>query len=59
MPCSSHFGSKLRKKNMIKEISRAPDFELSDHLGRRVSLSYFRGKRHVLLAFYPLDFTPT
>jgi peroxiredoxin Q/BCP len=44
---------------MIKETSQAPDFELSDHLGRRVSLSHFRGKRHVLLVFYPLDFTPT
>ncbi len=38
---------------------KAPDFTLSDHLGRKVSLAQFRGKKHVMLLFYPLDFTPT
>jgi len=37
----------------------APSFTLNDHLGRSVSLAQFRDRRHVLLLFYPLDFTPT
>lgn len=44
---------------VIKEGEKAPDFELKDHFGREISLSQYRGKRHVLLLFYPLDFTPT
>ena len=44
---------------MLNENSPAPDFTLADHLGRQVSLSQFKGKQHVLLLFYPLDFTPT
>lgn len=44
---------------MIKTGSTAPDFELADHLGRKVSLRRFRDKNHVLLLLYPLDFTPT
>lgn len=39
----------------------APDFELpavTGNLRQRVKLSEFRGKRHVVLAFYPLDWTP-
>ncbi len=37
--------------------SPAPDFELPDARGRRVSLADFRG-RNVVLAFYPGDWTP-
>ena len=44
---------------MLEVNSVAPDFTLADHLGRKVSLSQFKGKQHVLLLFYPLDFTPT
>ena len=44
---------------MIAVESEAPDFALKDHLGREVRLSDFRGRRHVLLLFYPLDWTPT
>lgn len=44
---------------MIEVGSRAPDFTLSDHLGRSVTLGSFRGRKHVMLLFYPLDFTPT
>jgi len=35
----------------------APDFELDSTTGEKVRLSDFRGKKNVLLAFYPLDFT--
>ena len=38
----------------------APDFELGSHLekGKKVRLSNFRGNKNVVLAFYPLAWTP-
>jgi peroxiredoxin len=38
---------------------KAPDFELPSHAekGKRVTLSNFRGKKNVLVAFYPLAWT--
>ena len=36
----------------------APDFELPGHKDRKVKLSDFRGKKNVVLAFYPLAWTP-
>ena len=38
----------------------APDFELGSNLekGKKVKLSDFRGKNNVVLAFYPLAWTP-
>lgn len=44
---------------MIEVGSQAPDFELKDQFGREHKLEDHRGKRHVLLLSYPLDFTPT
>jgi len=35
----------------------APDFELPSHLGQKVKLSSYQGKKNVLLAFYPLAWT--
>ena len=35
----------------------APDFELKDQTGQPVRLSDYRGKKAVLLVFYPLSFT--
>ena len=37
----------------------APDFTLASTSGEKVTLSSFRGSRHVLLAFFPLAFTST
>ncbi|MGH7523055.1 MAG: redoxin domain-containing protein [Gemmatimonadales bacterium] len=39
--------------------SAAPDFTLKSTADRDVSLASFRGKQHVLLAFFPLAFTST
>ena len=38
----------------------APDFELKSNLapGKTVRLSEFRGKSNVVIAFYPLAWTP-
>ncbi len=44
---------------MIAVGAIAPDFSLKDHLGREISLRQFAGRRHVVLLYYPLDFTPT
>ncbi|MBI3793070.1 MAG: redoxin domain-containing protein, partial [Gemmatimonadetes bacterium] len=35
----------------------APDFTLASTAGTKVTLSQFRGQKHVLLAFFPLAFT--
>lgn len=50
---------------MINVGTDAPDFELpSSELtpegrpGKKIKLSDFRGKKNVVLAFYPLDFSP-
>lgn len=36
----------------------APDFFLKNHLGDYTRLSDFLGKKHVVLAFFPLAWTP-
>ncbi len=37
---------------------KAPDFTLLSTTGDEISLSQFRGKKHVLLEFYFSDFGP-
>ena len=37
--------------------AQAPDFTLRDQNGQPVTLSAFRGKKNVLLVFFPLAFT--
>jgi peroxiredoxin len=42
--------------------STAPDFELPAVTGKqrhKVKLSDYRGKQNVVVAFYPLDWSPT
>ena len=36
----------------------APDFTLPAQDGKKITLSDYRGKKNVLLVFYPQDFTP-
>lgn len=45
--------------SIIAAGAEAPDFELDSHLDSKVKLSDYRGKKSVMLVFYPLDFTPT
>ncbi|WP_031078348.1 peroxiredoxin [Streptomyces sp. NRRL WC-3742] len=41
----------------IEVGSQAPDFELNDQHGQSVRLADFRGRKAVLLVFYPFAFT--
>jgi len=39
--------------------NKAPEFELSDQHGVKVSLASFRDKKNVVILFYPFSFTGT
>ena len=43
---------------MLSIGTAAPDFELPNQSRDPVRLSSFRGRKHVVLAFHPLAFTP-
>ena len=43
---------------MLETGQQAPDFTTVDQDGEEVSLAQFRGKKHVVLYFYPKDDTP-
>ncbi len=43
---------------VLREGDWAPDFELPDLTGKKIRLSEFRGKKIVVLYFYPKDDTP-
>ena len=46
---------------MLKVGDLAPEFDLPAVIGdqkTRVRLSDYRGKKNVVIAFYPLDWTP-
>ena len=42
----------------IKEGNKASDFTALDQNGKKVKLSSFKGKKNVILYFYPKDMTP-
>ena len=44
-------------KTHLKEGDIAPDFTLNSTAGGKVTLSDFRGKYNVVLAFFPAAFT--
>ena len=43
---------------VIQKGAQAPDFKLMGHDDKEYTLAEFAGKRNVVLAFYPLDFSP-
>jgi len=44
---------------MVPKVGQfAPDFTLESHLGKKVRLSQYRGEKHVVIAFFPLAWTP-
>ncbi|RIW30737.1 hypothetical protein D3H55_16565 [Bacillus salacetis] len=49
----------LEGYDMALELGdKAPDFHLSSTRKEKISLSDYKGRKNVLLAFYPLNFTP-
>lgn len=60
--CSTNnwFNDKEEVDSMPEVGDMAPDFELKSHLekDKKVKLSDFRGKKNVVIAFYPLAWTP-
>ena len=47
------------KTQTLKVGDQAPDFELPGHRdNEKFRLSDYRGKKNVVLVFYPLDWTP-
>jgi peroxiredoxin len=52
------FGQNMQPpKTHLKEGDMAPDFTLNSTAGGKVTLSDFRGKFNVVLAFFPAAFT--
>ena len=52
---------KPKEDSLMPEVGdMAPDFELPSNLekGKKVKLSDFRGKKNVVMSFYPLAWTP-
>ncbi len=43
---------------MLQVGDKAPDFTLPAHNGPKVTLSQYNGQKNVVIAFYPLDWTP-
>ncbi len=48
----------MAKNAELKEGSKAPEFSLPSTTGAQISLSEFKGKKSVVLYFYPKDNTP-
>jgi peroxiredoxin (alkyl hydroperoxide reductase subunit C) len=48
----------IQEPTKIKIGEEAPDFALPAQDGKKIRLSDYRGKKNVMLVFYPQDFTP-
>ena len=42
----------------LKTGDKAPDFKAKSSFDKEISLAEFKGKKNVLLVFYPAAFTP-
>jgi len=57
--CPTIWHKELPMENTPLKIGQpAPDFELMNQDKNKVKLSDYRGKRKVILLFYPMDFSP-
>jgi peroxiredoxin len=49
----------LQEAEMVPKVGQpAPDFSLKSHDDREVRLSDYRGQKNVVIAFFPLAWTP-
>ena len=51
-------GQKSTQTQKLTVGEQAPDFTLPDQNGKLISLGRFRGKKNVVIYFYPKDDTP-
>jgi len=58
--CNNGMDSKANEGRMttLEQGDWAPDFSLTDLDGNNIKLSDFRGRKNVVVYFYPKDFTP-
>ena len=47
-----------KPSQLLRVGDKAPDFSLRDHSGNPITSDEFRGKKNVVLVFYPGDNTP-
>jgi len=47
-----------RDQNRLKPGDPAPDFTLLSHSEGELNLAWYQGRKNVVLAFYPADWTP-
>ena len=57
LACSSLFAQQAPQPTPLKVGDTAPDFTLQATDGKKVTLSEFKGKKAVVLAFFPAAFT--
>ena len=51
---------RMKESDMALRVGQfAPDFCLESHDKKLIRLSDYRGRRNVVLAFFPLAWTPT
>lgn len=48
----------MESNNKVKAGDKAPDFKLPSQEGKVIQLKNFRGKKNIVLYFYPKDNTP-
>ena len=59
MAVTSGRKSMASQTSTLKVGDQAPDFQLPGHRGSETfKLSDYRGKKNVVIVFYPLDWTP-
>jgi peroxiredoxin len=57
LAAASLFAQPPQQQTQLKVGDTAPDFTLPDNNNHPVKLSDFRGKKNVVLAFFPAAFT--
>jgi hypothetical protein len=56
LSCNSYTSKEISMNLSVGQT--APDFTLKDHLERNICLNDYRGQRNVVIAFFPLAWTP-